>query len=334
MNPINHILEIPMKLNIFAGAAIVLVLALLTVSAASTQVDRVVAVVNSDVITLSELNRSFAPILERIEADPRAREDREVREEARRYVLDRMINELLMKQEAERLNMEVREADIDAEIENLLAERNMTRRQLLEGLAEEGTSIEEHREMVRREILKSRVVGREIRARITVSDADIGAYYREHRDRYEGNQAVRIQQILTAVPRDADTGLREEGRARAEQLLTMLMDGAAFEEVVSRYSDGPESRTGGDLGFIERGTILPQVEEAAFSLDRGRVSEVIESPAGFHIIRVIDRRGGGLKPLEEVRHEIINEISNVRMEERFQDWIEKLRERAYIEIRL
>ena len=334
MNPINHILEIPMKLHIFAGTAILLVLALFSVSAASAHVDRVVAVVNDDVITLSELNRSFAPILERIEADPRAREDREVREEARRYVLDRMISELLMKQEAERLNMVVRDADIDADIEAMLTERNMTRRQLLEGLAEEGTSIEEHREMVRREILKSRVVGREIRSRITVSDADIGAYYREHRDRYEGNQAVRIQQVLTAVPRDAHADLREERRARAEQLRTMLVDGAAFEEVVRRYSDGPEARTGGDLGFIERGTILPQVEEAAFSLDRGRISEVIESPAGFHIIRVIDRRGGGLKPLEEVRQEIINEISSMRMEDRFQEWIEKLRERAYIEIRL
>ncbi len=323
-----------MKLSVVAGVLFFAVMIPLSFSFASPHVDRVVAVVNGDVITLSELNRSLDPILKRIQDDPRARDDQNIREELRSHILDRMIGELLMEQEARRLNIEVQDDDIDAYIDEMLRRKNMTRRELLENLAEEGTSVEEYREEIRREILKSKVINREIRAKVNVSEEEIGEYYSQHRQLYEGKPAVRIQQIFVEVPRDADSALREEKRNLAEEIRRLVETGESFEDLVRRFSEGPEVRSGGDLGFIERGMLLPSVEEAAFSLDLGQISDVIESPAGFHIIRVIDRRGAGLKPLEEVREDIIIEIRNKRMEERFQAWIEKLKNRAYIEIRL
>ncbi|MDD5474899.1 MAG: peptidyl-prolyl cis-trans isomerase [Syntrophales bacterium] len=295
--------------------------------------DRVIAVVNSDIITLSEFNRALDPVIRSID-DPRARDDRRVMEEGRRFVLDRMIKELLMKQEAERLNIVVRDADVDAYIEDLLNRRNITRRHLLENLADENTSFEDFRENVRRDIMKSRLISREIRARVTVSNEEIGAYYKEHRNLYEGNEAVRIQQIFTVVPRGSDDAAREELRARAESIHALLEEGESFDSLVRNYSQGPEVRTGGDMGFVEKGMIHPAVEAAAFALEIEEVSGVIESPAGFHIIRVLDRRGAGLKPLEEVRQEILEAIGNKRMEERFQEWLGDLQAKAYIEIRL
>ncbi len=323
-----------MKSSITVSIVMLLILFPAFAFSASAHTDRVVAVVNDDVITLSELNKSFIPILERIKSDPRTRDDPRMLNEGKRFVLDRMINNLIMKQEAEQLNIVVEEEDIDAYIDDMLKNRNMTRKELLEGLAEEGTTVEEHRETIRREILKSILVGREIRARVSVSDEDIGDYYREHRERYEGKQAVRIQQLLAAVPRDADDETRQSVRARAEKIRAMLASGESFDAMVAHYSDGPEAQAGGDLGFIEKGMILPDVEEVAFSLEKGAISDIIESPAGFHIIRVIDRRGAGLKPLEEVRQEIIDEIAGERMEQRFQNWLEDLRAKAYVEIRL
>ncbi|MCK9230491.1 MAG: peptidylprolyl isomerase [Syntrophales bacterium] len=325
-----------MKSSSTVGGFLLVALLILLVSPLYAHTDRVVAVVNNDIITLEELNRHFAPFLQRIEADPRTREDESVMQEGRRLILDRMIRELLMKQEAERLNIVVRDDDVDSYIEETLTESAMTRRDLLTELSRENSSFEEYRESVRRDIMKARLIGREIRAKVHISEEDIGAYYREHRDLYEGKGAVRIQQIFTEVPRGSDDDAREELKARAEAIHEQLMAGGgeSFDTLARQYAQGARARTGGDMGFIEKGTILPEVESVAFALGRGEVSGVIESPAGFHIIRVLDKRGSGLKPLEEVRQEIIDTIGEKRMEERFQEWLEDLKEKSYVDVRL
>lgn len=323
-----------MKSSSTVGGLLLVALLILLASPLYAHTDRVVAVVNNDIITLEELNRSFAPFLQRIEADPRAREDESLIREGRRFILDRMIRELLMEQEAERLNIVVRDADVNSYIDEILYSRNMTRRGLLEELSRENTSYEEYRESVRRDIMKARLISREIRAKVHVSEEEIGAYYQEHRSLYEGREAVRLQQIFTPVPRGSDAATREELRARAEAVHGRLMGGESFDALARQHSQGGPGWTGGDLGFIEKGMILPEVETVAFALDRGQVSGVIESPAGFHIIMVLDRRGAGLKPLDEVRQEIIEMIGEKRMEERFQEWIEALKGKAYVEVRL
>lgn len=323
-----------MKSSSTVGGLLLVALLLLLAPCLYAHEDRVVAVVNTDIITLAELNRHFAPILQRIEEDSQARQDESVVREGKRFVLDRMIRELLMKQEAERLNIVVSDADVDTYIDEILNSRNMTRRGLLKELSQENTSYDEYRESVRRDAMKARLIGREIRAKVNVSEENIGAYYKEHRDLYEGKEAVRIQQIYTAVPRESDDDARKERKALAEAIYEQFKAGESFETLARQHSQGAQDRTGGDMGFIEKGMILPEVETVAFGLDRGQVSGVIESPAGFHIIKVLDKRGAGLKPLEEVRQEIIETIAEKRMEERFQEWLEDLKEKSFIEVRL
>jgi parvulin-like peptidyl-prolyl isomerase len=100
-----------------------------------------------------------------------------------------------------------------------------------------------------------------------------------------------------------------------------------------KYSQGPEAQQGGDIGFIEKGVIIPEVEKAAFSLPLEQISNVIESSLGFHIIKVIDKRGAGLKKIESVREEIKTKLEDEKLEKKYDEWISAVRKKSFIEKR-
>lgn len=118
------------------------------------------------------------------------------------------------------------------------------------------------------------------------------------------------------------------------EILKRLRMGESFDSLAARFSQGPAASDGGDVGFVEKGAMLPEVEKAAFSLDRDKISDLIESPVGFHIIKVIDRRGSGLKPIEEVRAEIKSRLEDGKIEKKFDSWISELRAKSLVEIKL
>ena len=324
----------PMKLRTWAMLIAGIFLCASFVRPVDAFEDRVVAVVNDDVITLSELNEVYEPILARIKADDRAKMDEKIRDQAKKSLLDRLIRDILIEQEAKRLSVTVGDKEIDAVIEDRLAEKKATKKDLLNALAKENMSYERYRDDIRKEIMRMKLVRRELQSKIAVSDEDIGRYYKRHRDKYEGKESVRIAQILVVIPRDADEATRAGLRSRAEMILEKIRAGERFDLLARQYSQGPASGEGGDLGFIEKGMIVPEVEKVAFSLEKGEVSDVVESPVGFHILTITDKRGVGAKPLEEVREEIISAIGNQRMEAKFMEWIDELVEKAHIDIRL
>lgn len=296
--------------------------------------DRIVAVVNNDVITLYELNRMVSAYVDRI-AQSAGKEDREkIIAEARKVIVDRMVDDLLVEQEAKKQGIIVREDDVMASISDMMARRRIKLDDFKTSLVKEGSSFEAYKEDVRGHLMKMRLATKEVKSKISVSDDEIGNYYSKNRDIYEGKEAVRLQQILLALPKDADEETRNRIRAEAETILNKLKSGEAFALMAARFSQGPAAQTGGDLGFLEKGTLLPVVDEAAFKLKENELSPVIESPIGFHILKVVDRRGKGVKSLAVVREEIKEEITNEKMEKKLQDWILDLRKKSYVEVRL
>jgi parvulin-like peptidyl-prolyl isomerase len=216
----------------------------------------------------------------------------------------------------------------------LLAKRKWKLEDVKANLEKEGISFDEYREATRNNIIKGRVIRREIQSKIAVSNEEIGNYYREHRSEYEGKEAARIRQILIPVPENVDADTRDKMKAEAEDVLKKLKGGVPFEQLERHYAKGASQGTGGDMGYVEKGTILPAVDEAAFKLKVGETSDVIESPVGFHIIQVLDKRGAGAKPLPAVRNEIEDIIGREKAEKKYADWMAELRKRSYIEIRL
>ena len=327
-------MNVECKMNIFkailAGAAAVF----LCLSVQAEVADRVVAVVNDEVITLSEWNGAFEPFRANIVKSLMGEERQRVLTENRLILLNLMIDNLLIEQQSRKAGIVIREEELTNAIEDLLNRRGSTQEELQRALDREGTTMETYRKGVRDQLMRIKLIQREIKSRVTVSDEEIGAYYRRHRQDYEGKESVRIRQILVPLPKEGDQAYREKIRADALEIHKLLLNGEPFERLSAKYSQGSAAATGGDIGYIEKGMILHEVEEVAFRLSLNQISDVIESSVGFHIIKVIDRRGAGLKNIESVREEIREKIDQEKMEKKFDEWLDALRAKSHIEIKM
>jgi len=293
-------------------------------------VDRIVAVVNNEIITLTELNKEAEPFIERIEKTYKGSEKGRVIEETRKTVLNRMVDTILVKQEAKRLNIVVKDSDVTNMINEMLKSRKMTMEQFKEMLAKEGLSLESYMEEAKDHLVRGRLANREIRSKVMVTEQEIGEYYKQHREEYEGREQVKLRQIVILCPTTAPVEKKREARAEIESIMARLKAGEKFEVLAAKYSP----QLGGEMGFVEKGAMLQPVEDAAFKLKVGEVSDIVESPAGFHIIQLLDRRGAGIKSLQSVREEILNKLTLEKSEKKFEEWMTDLRKKSHIEIRL
>jgi peptidyl-prolyl cis-trans isomerase SurA len=304
------------------------------VSAQADVADRIVAIVNDEALTLSELNRAFDPYQVKLEASYTGAAREEALTETRKTLLTRMIDNLLIEQQARKAGITIRDEEVTGAIKDLLQRRNISQDDFQKALDKEGLPIESYRKGVSEQLMRIRLIQREIKAKVAVSDEEIGEYYSRHREDYEGKEAVRIKQILLPLPKEDDPALKEKLRADAEAIRKRLLDGEPFDLLSAKYSQGPAAATGGDIGYIEKGLILHEVEEVAFSLPINQISGIIESSVGFHIIQVIDQRGGGIKTIESVREEIRMKIDQEKMEKKFGEWLDDLRMKSHVEIKL
>ncbi len=319
------------------GFAVILAVLLISVPAAAAVADRIVAVVNGEVITLSELHRAFAPYAAHIEANYKGPDKEAFLKQNQAAFLQRMIDQMLIEQEAKKPGAgiaAVKDEEVMAVVKDMLAKNRLTMQAYLKKLAEEGNTLESSKQEIRGQMLRMRLLRREVQSRILVTDEEIGEYYDKHREDYEGREAVHIRQIFLPVPEGADSGARDRVRAEANQLRERILKGERFEVMAARYSRGPAAAEGGDIGFVERGVIVPEVEKAAFSLSVGEVSAVIETEMGFQVIVVVDKKGAGLKPLPVVRDEIKAKIEDEKVNKKYDEWMVELRKKSFIDIRL
>lgn len=309
---------------------------LLSIPGGADIVDKIIAVVNEDVITLSGFNAAFEPYRKNIEENYQGKDKEAVLKQARESFLQRLIDNMLIEQEAKKagVGIVVKDEEVMGVIKDMLAKDKSTMEDFLKKLAREGNSLESIKGDIRNQIMRMRLLRREIKAKIVVSDEEIGEYYNKNRQNYEGKEAVRIKQILLLLPPQANKAMQMKVKDQTNNLRKRIKNGEPFELLAVKYSQGPEAKQGGDVGFIERGVIIPEVEAVAFSLPLGQVSEVIESSLGFHIIMVVDKRGAGLKPIAVVREEIKAKIEDEKLDKRYEEWITSIRKKSYIEIRL
>jgi peptidyl-prolyl cis-trans isomerase SurA len=316
--------------TVLAGVAAVFLSAAVQAAVA----DRIVAVVNDEIITLSELNNAFEPYQERFEASYQGPDREKARTETKLVLLNRMIDSALMEQESRKTGITVRNEEVTDAIMDIQKQRKISPNEFQKALEREGITLDAFRKDIRNQLMRMKLIRRDIKSRVAVTDEEIGEYYRKHREDYEGKESVRIKQILLILPKEEDPAVKEKLRADAEAIHKRLMNGEPFEPLSAKYSQGPEAASGGDIGYIEKGMIHSEVEDAAFSLPLNQISGVIESPIGFHIIQVFDPRGAGLKAIEGVRDEIREKIDREKMEKKYGEWLEELRKKSHIEIKL
>jgi peptidyl-prolyl cis-trans isomerase SurA len=314
---------------------ILLGLILLCAPVRAEVIDKIIAVVNDDIITLYEFNAAFEPYRKNIENTYKGDDKEAVIKQTKEAFLQRLIDNILIEQEAKKsgAGIIVKDEEIMEVLQDMSNKQKMSMQDFLKSLAKEGNSIESVKKEIRGQMMRARLLRREVKSKILVSDEEIGEYYNKNRQDYEGKETVRIKQLLLLLPPNANNTVIAKVKNEALQLHKRVMDGESFDLLVVKYSQGPAAAQGGDVGFVGRGTIIPEVEAAAFSLPVGQVSEVIESSVGFHIIQVVDKKGAGLKPLAAVREEIKTKIEDEKLDKKYDEWIASVRAKSHIEVK-
>jgi len=290
-----------------------------------------VARVNGVVIGRPAFDRNWQYFLQR-SGIPTTHADKSGKvDEFRKQVLDRLVDEELLFQDAQSRKLVIGKDVVDAEIGKARGEFPSAEA-FQEALAKSQLTEESLRALLTRNLSIQELVEREVGAKVTVSDAEVHDFYTGNQSAFETPERARVRHILVQVDEKDDEKTRAEKRAKAEALLKQLKEGADFEELAKKSSDCPSAPKGGDLGFFERGQMVPAFEETAFALKPGELSGVVETQFGYHLIRGEERVAAGIVKEEEAAPQIREYLQSRKTEEAVDARLKDLREKARIEL--
>jgi peptidyl-prolyl cis-trans isomerase SurA len=256
-------------------------------------IDRIVAVVNSEVITERELSARVDFALRQLREQKAPAPPRAVLEG---QLLERLINDRVQMQHARDIGLRVSDAELDRALARIAEQNKLTLPQLREVLARDNVPFDNFREDVRGEITRSRLREREVAQKIVVTESEIDTLLKAQQGQ-SARDEFNLSHILVSVPENASPEQLQSRRERAEQALRQLREGADFRQVAAAFSDAPEALQGGQLGWREAERLPTLFFEAVSPLQPGQTSELLRSANGFHILRVNERRGGAPKVL-------------------------------------
>ncbi len=251
--------------------------------------DRIVAVVNDEAITLNELNARLASVERQLRTQGTPLPPHQVLE---KQVLERMIMDDIQLQYAKETSTHVDDDQLDAALQRIATANHLALPEFRAALQKDGVTWAKFREEIRDEMIISKLRERVVDSRVTVSDAEVNNYLASPEYAAGANEELNLSQILLRVPEQASPAQLASIHARAEQALAQIKRGDDFARVAASYSDAPDALSGGVIGFRPLNRLPDLYVNAAAKLQPGEVSGILRSPAGFHIIKLIARRGG------------------------------------------
>ncbi len=279
-----------------------------------------VAILGEDRILAPELKEELDRT--RLESDAEARLDGPGFSAVRQAVLNEMVDHRLLLAEAKRSGLSVSDKELDA----ALAQRRAV---ALPGEpSPHALAPDELRRRTREQLLIDRFLLREVASRVAVGPNDAEQYYREHPDEFHRGEQIRVSQIVVPRRDTGDTAAMQQIQALRAQLLR----GDDFAKTARLHSAAPEADRGGDLGWFARGTMPPEFDQACFPLRKGQISEVVESPYGLHLFKLVDRRDASVVAFAEARVPIEQKLQRAAVEKAETAYIEKLRDRVGVRI--
>jgi len=300
-------------------------------------VDRVVAVVNDDVITLSEVEKAGRNFFARIRSQAPADELEMTLEKGRKEVLNTLIDKMIAKQKAGELSITVDESEIDSAIEQILAKNNATLQDFRKELAMMNLSEQDYRDDLRDQILQSKLIGYQVRSRIVVIEDDIKEYYQKEFTEEKGENGYNILQMGFSwnTENPGASGTKEEALKTAEEIRARVLAGESFTELAKSYSNLPSAADGGSIGLIKKDDMAAYMRETVLAIHPGEISPIVETDNAFQFFKLLSVRDGDLvvkAPYESVKDEIRDMLYRQKMEEQYAEWVKSLREQAYIEV--
>jgi len=304
------------------------------VSPGGAVVDRIVAVVNQEVITFSEIEKWSRPFHEEIQAEDRL-ERRERIQEVFRKVLDRIIEEKLIEQEARKSGIKVTSKEIDAAVEEVKQKNKISQEELEKALAADGLTLEAFKKDLEKRILRTKFVHSAVKVEQRAGEKELIEFFQNNVNQYRVNESYRPAHILFLILQETTPEQIRGIRKKSQKVLERIKEGADFAKMAIEYSEDTSSRKeGGDLGHFKKGELLPDLEKEAMLLQVGEVSDLIRTEVGFHILKLLDRKGGEPPPFEEIKEKVQADYYEKELEKAYQQFLGKLKEKSVIEIKL
>jgi peptidyl-prolyl cis-trans isomerase SurA len=292
--------------------------------------DRVLAIVNNDAITLSDLQEAIAIY----QYENRDRSPASANELAPQ-VLNRMIDNRLQIQEAEREKIVIDDAEIEEELADRLKKMSVKSREEFETMLKaQGLSVDAVKRRIRDELRRGRVVGRKVRLRVSVTEIEVAQYLEANRAKLETGLTYHARHILIVPDTGPPDMTWENARIRAELLRSQLLQGADFAELARQNSRDASARDGGDLGALKRGELAQDIETQILSLAPGEVSAPFRSTLGYHIFRLESKDSLEGEGLARVKAQIREILYREKFDARLDAWLKEIKQRAIIDVRL
>ena len=298
------------------------------VKAVPAQLPEVVARVNGEAINAAELENAIKGLEGRaggpVPADQRDR--------VYRGVLDDMIGYKLLVQEAKARKIAVPDAEVEAQVAQIRSQFP-NQQQFDQALAAQKMTLQDIRDDARSEMSVEKLVEGEIATKIAVKPEAVTDFYQKNQDKFQQGPRVRASHILISVPQNADAATKQQAKTKAEAILKDLKGGKDFAATAKENSQDPGSAVnGGDLGFFEKGQMVPPFEQAAFALNAGDMSDLVETQFGYHIIKVAEKQTQRVVPLDEAKPQIEQYLSQQSRQAETQAFVDALKAKAKIEI--
>lgn len=300
-----------------------IIIAITCISAHAEVIDRVIAIVNDDVITLKDFE-AFVKV-ER-QATKYTSIDEYFRNLQMRQRLEAFIEGVLIKQQAKKMRVIVTDGDVTAFIEGIQKQNLISDAELKEQLRKDNVTYEQFKEGIKLNMLRTRLLMRVVSTEISITENSLKSYYDSHQD-YFKDEEFHIQQIFISAQ-------HKDIRERAEKAYKQLTSGTPFAEVARSLSDDPSARQGGDIGFVKRSDLLPTLREAVNSLQPGSFSVIVPTPYGLHILKLIEVKKADILPYEEVKKTISERMMMEESAKRYRDFIDRVKKSSYIEVKI
>jgi len=296
--------------------------------------DRVVAVVNDEVITQAELDTFLRPIYEQYSKEYSGQELVKAINDVRQKILSQMIEDKLVYQEAVLMGIEVKDEDVEKEFQAFKAK--MDKPEDLDALLErEGLTMKALRERLKKQTMVRQLQDREIRSKVIVSPTEVEDYYKKNPDQFKIKERVRVKSLTIKKSEEArEKGLTDEkAKQRIELLAQKIRIYRNFDQIVKDFSEDSHAKQDGLGEWIERGAMIESVDDVIFKASIGEVTGVVETPIGYHIFRVEAREPEKTRYFEEVKDQIGGYLFQEKSNVRFREWMEEVKKAAYISIK-
>ena len=313
----------------FLGITLLLFCSLGLNSAAAQVVSRIAAVVNKDIITTNQLDQKLQEQLAKQERQPSPAQLGALRQE----LLSRMIEETLVQQRITALNLRVSDEEIETALLDVQKKNQMTREDLEEAVITQGMEFEVYRENLRKQILRYKLIGEEVRSKVDVSEGEVVEYYRAHLDDYRLAPEVQLSAITFPISPKASDQERQQIRKIANEALARLRQKEDLAQVSASYNE-TYGATGGELGRFAYGELNSGFVDAIKGVEEGGFSEPVDAAEAIHLLRVDKLLPGGLRQFDSVSYEIHQMILDQKTDARIKEWTRALKTKSFIDIRL